>query len=448
VEQICSHRTWGQRKTLQYLIKWKGYPESDNTWEDTDQIHAPILIKLYHQALPSASLKAQQVHLEGNHPPILSPPKAFSCPLPSSTILQESTAALVWSRTHKRNTRLACNLLNPLVQSLLARQTHTTLPLSSVTSTGNPLILQTSTADNNSLPSDLPRHAPDSSTQCLPSHPTTPQSSHHAKTPSSSCLDLAHLPPCPSRRTPFAPPSKPRQISITTCCTALLTGSSKPSPIERRAPAWPPNAMRITSTTWSREYSTTSKPSMSHPRATDSTMGRSVTSTSRSAEDCIKRPSGYGSTTTALCPVTTAPKDLTSSPMLSIYMPPLTTALTHHSNHCQCGSNTCSPAQGVTFKFSKKRWPALGTGAMPRRLLITVSSMTRSQLWWSKSRSISVTWTQPMLASDHVSPDLCSHGPWRGLLPYKMCRGKSERYARGGRRPLACHEASTSARCR
>jgi Chromo (CHRromatin Organisation MOdifier) domain len=31
VEQIRSHHTWGQRKTLQYLIKWKGYPESDNT---------------------------------------------------------------------------------------------------------------------------------------------------------------------------------------------------------------------------------------------------------------------------------------------------------------------------------------------------------------------------------------------------------------------------------
>jgi Chromo (CHRromatin Organisation MOdifier) domain len=31
VEQIHSHRTWGWRKTLQYLIKWKGYPESDNT---------------------------------------------------------------------------------------------------------------------------------------------------------------------------------------------------------------------------------------------------------------------------------------------------------------------------------------------------------------------------------------------------------------------------------
>jgi hypothetical protein len=45
VEQIHSHRTWGRSKTLQYLIKWKGYPESDNTWENANQIHAPELIK-------------------------------------------------------------------------------------------------------------------------------------------------------------------------------------------------------------------------------------------------------------------------------------------------------------------------------------------------------------------------------------------------------------------
>jgi Chromo (CHRromatin Organisation MOdifier) domain len=48
VEQIHAHQRWGRNKTLQYLIKWRGYPESDNTWENTDQIHAPALIKLYH----------------------------------------------------------------------------------------------------------------------------------------------------------------------------------------------------------------------------------------------------------------------------------------------------------------------------------------------------------------------------------------------------------------
>src|SRR6266705_3201041 len=48
VEQIRSHRRHGQARTLQYLIKWKGYPESDNTWEPADQVHAPELVKAYH----------------------------------------------------------------------------------------------------------------------------------------------------------------------------------------------------------------------------------------------------------------------------------------------------------------------------------------------------------------------------------------------------------------
>src|SRR6266403_575749 len=50
VERIVAHRQFGRSKRLQYLIKWKGYPESDNTWEPADQVHAPELIKHYQSA--------------------------------------------------------------------------------------------------------------------------------------------------------------------------------------------------------------------------------------------------------------------------------------------------------------------------------------------------------------------------------------------------------------
>jgi Chromo (CHRromatin Organisation MOdifier) domain len=60
VEQIRSHRTWGQCKTLQYLIKWKGYPESDNTWENADQVHASDLIKLYHRTNAQRAIRLQR----------------------------------------------------------------------------------------------------------------------------------------------------------------------------------------------------------------------------------------------------------------------------------------------------------------------------------------------------------------------------------------------------
>ncbi len=50
VERIVAHRQFGRSKRLQYLIKWKGYPDSDNTWEPADQVHAPELIKHYQSA--------------------------------------------------------------------------------------------------------------------------------------------------------------------------------------------------------------------------------------------------------------------------------------------------------------------------------------------------------------------------------------------------------------
>ena len=48
VERIVNHQHHGRARQLQYLLKWKGYPKSDNTWEPADQVHAPELIKLYH----------------------------------------------------------------------------------------------------------------------------------------------------------------------------------------------------------------------------------------------------------------------------------------------------------------------------------------------------------------------------------------------------------------
>jgi len=52
VETIINHRFFRWCKTLQYLIKWKGYPSSDNTWEPVNNVHAPEIIKQYHQRCP------------------------------------------------------------------------------------------------------------------------------------------------------------------------------------------------------------------------------------------------------------------------------------------------------------------------------------------------------------------------------------------------------------
>jgi len=58
VEQIRNHRYSRQNRVLQYLIKWKGYPESDNTWESAADVHAPDLIRNYHKGTPLEGIKA------------------------------------------------------------------------------------------------------------------------------------------------------------------------------------------------------------------------------------------------------------------------------------------------------------------------------------------------------------------------------------------------------
>ena len=196
VEQIHSHWTWGRHKTLQYLIKWKGYPESDNTWENVDQIHAPALIKLYHQTNAQKPIKARQICLEQYPFPNLdstgTPPHSLPY-LP--IILCDSTAALVWSTAHENNIRLACSPHVPPAQFPLAPQVHTTPPTSCATLTASKSTLQTSTISRDNSLYDPHPCAPASLTQCLPPLPSMRPSNHLTK-PHSSCPCVTMTPQC------------------------------------------------------------------------------------------------------------------------------------------------------------------------------------------------------------------------------------------------------------
>ena len=48
VEQIINHCHYGKCHQLQYLIHWKGYSATDDTWEPADQVHADDLVKNYY----------------------------------------------------------------------------------------------------------------------------------------------------------------------------------------------------------------------------------------------------------------------------------------------------------------------------------------------------------------------------------------------------------------
>jgi len=64
VEQIHNHQYFGHNRTLQYLIHWKGYPDSDDTWESAADTHASDLVKAYHKGTPLESIKAGRLSLQ------------------------------------------------------------------------------------------------------------------------------------------------------------------------------------------------------------------------------------------------------------------------------------------------------------------------------------------------------------------------------------------------
>jgi hypothetical protein len=48
IESIREARRFGRGKKLQYLVHWKGYPSSDDSWVDHKDLHAPELLKEYY----------------------------------------------------------------------------------------------------------------------------------------------------------------------------------------------------------------------------------------------------------------------------------------------------------------------------------------------------------------------------------------------------------------
>src|SRR5712671_4139993 len=59
VEAVLNHHMFGRRRQVQYLIKWKGYPSSDNTWEAVDDVHADDLTREYHRRHPLEPFKSK-----------------------------------------------------------------------------------------------------------------------------------------------------------------------------------------------------------------------------------------------------------------------------------------------------------------------------------------------------------------------------------------------------
>jgi hypothetical protein len=53
VEKILDSRKFGKRRHLQYLVKWEGYPDSDNMWVDKDDIFADDKVQEFKASNPT-----------------------------------------------------------------------------------------------------------------------------------------------------------------------------------------------------------------------------------------------------------------------------------------------------------------------------------------------------------------------------------------------------------
>jgi hypothetical protein len=99
VEHILSHRRHGRARTLQYLIKWEEYPDSDNMWEPSTQVHAPELIKAYHLTHPLESIKGQSKDIQVLISQPITPTTSTPLSCRNRTPLSVSTISTRWSRT-------------------------------------------------------------------------------------------------------------------------------------------------------------------------------------------------------------------------------------------------------------------------------------------------------------------------------------------------------------
>jgi hypothetical protein len=76
VERIVASRCFGRGRKLQYLVKWKGYPDAENQWVDKEDMFAEDAIKEFQNLNPDSGVHIRRVWTDSNsHSPF------SECPL-------------------------------------------------------------------------------------------------------------------------------------------------------------------------------------------------------------------------------------------------------------------------------------------------------------------------------------------------------------------------------
>jgi hypothetical protein len=74
VEKILDSRKFGRRRRLQYLVKWEGYPDSDNMWVDKDDVFADDKVREFKVSNPAKETHIRRLSSAKSPYPSAPPP--------------------------------------------------------------------------------------------------------------------------------------------------------------------------------------------------------------------------------------------------------------------------------------------------------------------------------------------------------------------------------------
>ena len=83
VEKILDSWKFGRKQKLQYLVKWKGYPDLENQWVNKDDIFGDEALWKFKQSNPMSEVHIGGVH-EPHIPQLPTPAKYMSSPTEST----------------------------------------------------------------------------------------------------------------------------------------------------------------------------------------------------------------------------------------------------------------------------------------------------------------------------------------------------------------------------
>jgi len=82
VEKILDLRHFGRRRKLQYLVKWKGYPNLDNQWVNKEDIFAEDAIREFEESNSATIAHKRRRRKARNNIPHSSAKSSSTLPLP------------------------------------------------------------------------------------------------------------------------------------------------------------------------------------------------------------------------------------------------------------------------------------------------------------------------------------------------------------------------------